>query len=156
MHRSPPALALLGAAALALPVTAGAVIVPQHSIAGVRVGATEAQVRAVAGAPVRVVAGANDFGAYRQLRYRGLTVTLQGGRRVTSVFTTSRAQRTRSGIGVGSTESALRRAIPVARCESVGDIRGCVVGEELPGRRVTRFSIQDGRVSRVIVGVVID
>lgn len=147
---------LVVAAALAVPTGAAAAIVPQHGISGVRLGQTEAKVRDILGAPVRAVEGRNDFGRYRELRYRGLTVSLQGGRRVTAVSTGARRERTASGVGVGSTERQVRRGVRGVRCATSFGVRACVVGVQEPGRTVTVFAIEGGRVERVVVGYVID
>ena len=143
------ATALLAGAAA----SADAAIQLQHGIGGVRLGQTEAKVRAVRGAPVRVVDGVNAFGGYIQLRYRGLTVTFQGGRRVTSVSTRSRAERTNRGVGVGSTRTGLLAAHPSVTCP---DALHCVVGREEPGRTVSAFLLGRGVVRQVVVGHVID
>lgn len=140
----------LGAGAVG---TADAAILLQHGIGGVRLGQTEAKVRALKGAPVRVVDGVNEFGGYIELRYRGLTVGFQGGRRVTAVSTRSRVERTNRGIGVGSTTAELLAAHPRATCP---DAFHCVVGREEPGRTVSAFTLRTGVVRRVIIGYVID
>jgi hypothetical protein len=140
--------ALLGAAA-----TGDGAIRLQHGIGGVRLGQTEAKVRALRGAPVRVVDGVNEFGGYIELRYRGLTVFLQGGRRVTAVSTGARAERTNRGIGVGSTKAQLLAAHTTATCP---DTFHCVIGREEPGRTVTSFRLRAGVVRSAIVGYVID
>ena len=150
------AAAVAAAVGLALPAGAGAVIVPQHGIAGVRIGQTEAKVRQVLGPPVRVVDRRNEFGRQRQLRYRGLTVTLQGLRRVTSVFTRAPAERTPRGIGVGSTEADVRATVRGVRCRTLFGFRSCILGREEPGRRVASSDIRNGRVVRVLIGIVID
>jgi hypothetical protein len=150
------AAAVAAALGLGLPAGAGAVIVPQHGIAGVRLGQTEAKVRQVLGPPVRVVDRRNDFGRQRQLRYRGLTVMLQGLRRVTSVFTRAPSERTPGGIGVGSAEAEVRATVRGVTCRTLFGFRSCVLGREEPGRRVTSFDIRDGRVARVLIGIVID
>lgn len=144
------------AAVLAIPASASAVIVPQRGIAGVALNQTKQKVRAVAGAPVRIVRGTNEFGQYTVFRYRGLTVNFQGNRQVTAVSTGSRAQRTASGVGVGSTEAQLTAAIPAVTCESFGEFRSCTLGVLEPGRRVTDFRIKNGKVNRVVVSFVID
>jgi hypothetical protein len=149
-------LALAVGAFLAAAAPAAADIVPQHGIGGVRIGDTQAKVVAARGAPVAVVNGVNDFGPYRELRYRGLTVTMQGRRRVTSVSTRSRAERTRTGAGVGSTETALNLAVRGLRCSTFAGVRSCTLGVEEAGRRVTTFFLSRGRVFRVVVGNVID
>jgi hypothetical protein len=146
--------ALVGA--LAIPTSAGAVIVPQHGMAGVRLGQTTIKVRAVAGKPVRVVRGTNELGPFTEFRYRGFTVNFFAGNRVTAVSTRSRAQRTSGGIGVGSTEAELTAAIPAAKCTTASGFRSCTLGVFEPGKIVTDFSIRSGKVRSVLVGFVID
>lgn len=149
-------LALAVGALLVAAAPAAANIVPQHGIGGVRIGDTQAKVVATRGAPVSIVNGTNDFGPYRELRYRGLTVTLQGRVRVTGVSTRSRAERTRTGAGVGSTETALNLAVRGLTCETSAGVRTCTLGVQEAGRRVTAFFLSGGRVTRVVVGNVID
>ena len=78
------ALVILLASAAAAP----AAIVPQRGIAGLRLAMTRAQVRVVLGAPAAAVHGRNEFGTFTVYRYRGLRVTFQGNRTVTSILTT--------------------------------------------------------------------
>lgn len=145
--------AVAAGALLACAAGAEATIALQHGIGGVRLGWTAAQVQAAKGDPVVMRAGRNEFGTFRQLVYRGLTVTMQGGDRVTAVSTRSRAERTNRGVGVGSTRAALRAAHPAVRCP---DSFHCVVGREEPGRTVTAFLTRAGVVRQVTVGYVID
>jgi hypothetical protein len=133
--------------------TADGAILLQHGIGGVRLGQTEGKVRAVRGVPVRVVRARNEFGGYIQLRYRGLTVTFQGGRRVTAVSTRGRTERTNRGVGVGSTKAELLAAHPSVTCP---DTFHCVVGREEPGRTVSSFALRSGVVRQVTIGFVID
>ncbi|WP_217914920.1 hypothetical protein [Miltoncostaea marina] len=149
--------AAAASAGLALPAAgAAALIVPQHGIAGAKIGQTEERVRDVLGAPVRTVHDTTIFGPRTRLLYRGLTVTLQGARRVTSVSTRSPAHRTRGGVGVGSTEARARSTIRGLTCRSLGGVRSCVLGAEEPGRRVTLLRVRDGVVRQVVIGIVID
>jgi hypothetical protein len=135
---------------------ASAAIVPSRSIAGVSLGQTRAHVRAALGTPLHVRHGKNEFGAFTVFRYAQVTVTFQGNAGATALATTSRAQRTRKGIGVGSTEAQVKRGVRGVRCRSFGALRHCTLGRELPGRRVTDFLLRRGHVVRVLVGIVID
>jgi len=138
---------------LALPAPAAAAIVPQRGIGGVTLGMTNAAVRSTAGSPIRVRNGTNEFGAYRIVFYPTFQVTFQGLGRVTGVSTVSPAQRTARGIGVGSRKAQVQARVAGVVCEP-GD---CHVGALLPGRRVTSFILgANGRVTRVVVGFVID
>ncbi|HWH13135.1 MAG TPA: hypothetical protein VNT51_00195 [Miltoncostaeaceae bacterium] len=151
-----PLLAAAAAAGLALPAAASAVIVPQHSIGDVRIGYTAVQTVDAAGPPLVVNTGRNIFGRYVQYRYRGFSVNFQGARRVTSVSTRSTLQRTRGGVGVGTTEAVLRSRIRGVTCSTFSGFRNCVLGVEEPGRRVTAFAMRNGRVAQVTIGIVID
>jgi hypothetical protein len=124
----------------------------------VRIGNTEAQVRAALGTPRSVQTGSNDFGGFKQLRYRGgIRVLFSGGDAVTLVSTTGLGDRTSRGVGVGSRERAVRRRVPGVRCRNVAGDRMCHTNEFEGGRRVTVFFIRPNRrVSRVDVGIVID
>jgi len=143
--------ALMGAGA------AQAVIIPQSSIAGIKLGMTRAEVRAHSGEPSTILHAMNDFGSYTVFRYFRLRVTFQGNAGATAVSTTRRRQETPAGIHVLSTETALRAAYPGARCRTeLGTFRHCWIGRFQPGRRVTDFRISTGLVRSILVGFVID
>jgi hypothetical protein len=151
------ALAIL--AALLWTGAAAAIIVPQHSIAGIALRMSGAEVKAQAGQPDRIHHGMNDFGKYTVYKYRRLKVVFQGNHEATAVLTTRRRQHTAEGIHVGSTEAALHTAYPGAHCRTESsDFRHCWTGHFQPGRRVTdyRIGILSGRVKLVTVGFVID
>lgn len=154
--RSSMVAAMIGGALAFLSGPASGAIVPQRSIAGVSLGASEAKVRMVIGAPLQVRRGRNDFGPFVELGYRRLRFTLQGGRQVTAVTTTRPAERTASGVGVGTTERAVLRGIRAVSCATSFGSRRCTIGDELPGETVTVFFIAKGKVSRVTLGIVID
>jgi hypothetical protein len=148
---------LLACVALLAPTASAAAIVPQQGIAGVGIGMSRAEVEAALGAPLRAVRGSNDFGRFTELVYPHLVrVTLQGDEAVTAVRTTGRFERTAAGVGVGSTIGAVRARVDRVRCRTELGFRHCFVGRFVPGARVTDFAIRDGRVVRVVVGVVID
>ena len=149
-------LAAASVVAFACTAAASAVIVPQRGIAGVRLEITKAQVRAALGAPSVVVHGSNDFGSFTVYRYRGLRVTFQGNRTVTSVFTTRVSERTAAGVGVGSTEGQVRAKVRGVRCRTESGFRHCFVGRFLAGKRVTDFRIKRGHVTSVTVAFVLD
>jgi hypothetical protein len=151
------AVALVAAAVLAP--AAGAVIsgtiVPQRGMVGVTLGMHPAKVRSILGAPPKIRRSTNTFGAYSIYKYRGVAVTFQGGK-VVAVETSSRRVKTPSGVGVGSTESAVRAGVRGTRCRTDAGVRHCFLGAFLPGKRVTDFFLKKGVVRRVVVGFVLD
>ena len=154
-----PIIALAAAAAmLVVPASADAMIQVDKGIAGARIGNSRAEVRAALGTPSRVISGDNEFGHFVEYRFRGgIRVLFQGGSEVSSVSTTGRGDRTARGVGVGSSEGAVRRRVPGVKCETIAGFRSCHTGEFLPGKRITDFALNaNKRVTRVTVGIVID
>jgi hypothetical protein len=103
----------------------------ERGIAGVRIDDSSAHVRRVLGRPDRIVPPAWVYGAPL-----GGGVGFDHARRVNDVWTTSHRQRTRAGVGPGSSLRALRRAYRHARCYRRSR-RGAVVLCVLRSRRGT-------------------
>ena len=144
-------------AALAGPASASALVQIDRGIAGARLNNTRAEVRAALGTPASIQRSSNIFGPTLRYRYRGgITVFFQGRRRVTAVFTTGRGDRTSRGVGVGSSERAVRRRVPGVRCETIAGTRSCHTNDFTAGSRVTDFQIRGGKVRRIAVAFVID
>ena len=148
---------LIAVAFLTLTAEASAMIQIDRGIAGARLGASPAQVRAALGKPTKTSSGRNDFGPW--LRYTfagGIGVFFQGRKEVTSVQTTGLGDRTAKGVGIGSTQDDVVKNVPRVKCETVETSLTCHTRDLLPGQRVTDFRIEDGKVVRVTVGIVID
>jgi hypothetical protein len=150
------ALLAAGLAALVLAATATPAIVIGRGVAGVVLGMGQSAVRAKLGRPVRVVHAKNEFGSYTEFRYRGYVVDFQSNASATAVVTTLARERTPAGIGVGSTWSQVRAKVPHVRCQGAPILGDCNVGDLLPGKTVTDFVFRHGKVSRVLVGIVLD
>jgi hypothetical protein len=110
-------------------------------MSGVVLGMTKAQVQARLGRPT--VGGA-------RLYYPRVWVGFRAGR-ATEISTTRSTERTTSGLGVGSTEAAVRRAFPRAVCAPWSVFRRCRFGSGQPGTRATDFTIGRGRVLQVTI-----
>ena len=154
-----PRIALAATAAVLLAVApAQAVIRPQKGMAGVRLGMSQTQMRGVLGTPTRTKQGMNDFGPYTQFIYpHSITVTFQGNRDVTGISTRGRTEKTERGVGVGSTETAVREKVGHIHCETISGTHTCHVGSFLAGHRVTVFLIsKHGFVVSITVGFVLD
>ncbi len=141
---------------------ASALIVPQRGIAGIGLKMTRAQTVRAKGTPDAERLVHNELiGRQRMMRY-GRTRALFGGFRpgvgVVTINTRDPGQRTRSGIGVGSSEADVRAGIAAVRCRTEFGSRHCWKGRFRAGERVTDFTIglPDRRVTAVTIGFVID
>jgi hypothetical protein len=149
--------ALIVAATLLAPASAGAVIQLDRGMAGARLGNTKAQVKTALGQPNRVQNGSNDFGPFTVFVYAGgIRVTFQSGNTVTGVTTKGLGDRTKRGVGVRSTLAAVQQRVPGVNCDTFDGTTICQRGQGLPGQRVTAFFVRNGRVTRVTVAFVID
>jgi hypothetical protein len=133
--------AVLAAAAAA---DASATIVLGKGMSGAALGMTQAQVRARLGAPVGSGGG--------RWYYARVWVGFRAGRAV-EITTTRSTERTRGGLGVDSTESALRAAYPGLACAAATPFRRCRLGSGASGTRVTDFMLGRGRVLQVTVAL---
>jgi hypothetical protein len=156
-QRSLVVLAVTTACALVLAATAQALIQVQRGISGVALNMTPAQVKTGLGTPSKINTGTNTFGKFTQYVYPGgITVAFQGNANVTAVVITGQTDRTATGVGVGSTENAVKTGVPGVKCETIAGARDCHVGAFLPGKKITDFLMKNGHVKRVTVGFVID
>jgi hypothetical protein len=135
---------------------AAAYLVPQHAVRGVSLDTRPPAIVRVLGRPDRkaatpVVGGPATLWTYGKLR---ITVIQGGG--VVQLETRDRRDRTRNGVGVGSSEAAVVRGVPGVRCLTEGGIRHCHLGSYTAGHIVTDFFLTRGHVTRIVVGRVLD
>ena len=133
---------VLAGAVLALPATAAATIRPQKGMSGLSLGMTKAQVQSKLGRPIGTGGG--------RYYYARVWVAFRLGR-VVEITTTRSSERTASGIGVDSTEAAVRRAYPSVTCGPAAGFRRCRLGSGEPGTRATDFLLGRGRVLQISV-----
>jgi len=129
MRRFAVAFVLLALVAAA---PASAIIRPQKGMSGVTLGMTKAQVRAKLGPPI----GSGGGRLYFALAWVGFRL----GRAV-EITTTRSSEHTGPGLGVGSSEAAVRRAYPSVVCAPFGGFRRCRLGSGQPGTRATDFLV---------------
>ena len=141
MRRFLLALAVAGIALLAASPAAGT-IRPQNGMSGLWLGMTKAQVQSKLGRPIGTGGG--------RYYYARVWVGFRLGR-VTEITTTRSTERTASGIGVDSTETAVRRAYPSVVCGQAGGFRRCRLGTGKPGSRATDFVMGRGRVLQITI-----
>jgi hypothetical protein len=141
---------------LAFPASAAARIVPQRGIAGANLDMTQQQVFDKLGKPDRVSHPRSPiFGRYTTWFYGRTSVDMfrTGDKKVFNLSTTSRSQKTSTGVGVGSTAAAVKKGVRRVRC----DQQHCYVGRFEGGEKVTDFALsKTGRVTRVTIGYVLD
>jgi len=159
-------VAMAAALAAALPALANApaaeaLIVPQRGIDEIELKMTRAQVIRAKGRPDAERLVRNEIiGPQRMMRYGPTRAFFGGFRRAAGVVTINSRdprERTRSGVGIGSTPSQVLAGVEGIRCRGPARIHTCVKGRFRPGKRVTIFDISpQGRVNLVLIGFVID
>ena len=151
---------------LALVAVADARIVPQKGIAGAKIGMTQKQVRSKLGKPDRKRVLTSPIGGfdYVQLKYGRTKVSFDGTvqkSKVISVVTTDKSERTKSGVGVGSTKKQVKQGVKNVTCKKEFGVNHCYLGNFDPGTIVTDFRLKKkpgkpARVKQVGVGIVLD
>jgi len=156
---------LIAACAMALAASAASArvqsLIPQKSLGGLKIGMVASQVRGVVGKPdSNKIVNHPLMGKTRQMKFGLVEVTFRGtasSATVVNLSTTSRKERTSGGIGVGSSEKALKSKLTGERCVTELGYRHCYIGKRSAGFVVTDFSIsKSGRVTRITLGLVID
>ena len=133
-----------------LSVTAGATIMPGKGIAGIQIGMRMVRVREVLGRPHDVKPPTWGYG--NPLRGR---IGFDHSRRVNDIWTTSRRQKTKRGIGPGSSFKRMRQRYPKARCHGGrGHGRLCLVAGHHSGKIVKTAFVFHRRLRRVEIYLV--
>jgi hypothetical protein len=145
---------------------AGAVIVPQKGMAGVKLGDCIERAIKVLGFPDRTF-GSHDFAGFKESYYynaRALKLEFRQGPgqclTMTSIRTRGAEERTKEGVGKGTTRKELRAKLSGEKCRTFKQpkrIRICWLGSTTPSKPMTEFRIDSkGRVNNVSVKTVID
>jgi hypothetical protein len=154
-------LALLLAAA-----PASATIVPGKGMAGVELGQCQERVIEILGFPDRTF-GTHDFAGIKSSYYynkKALKLEFRRGAGqclvLSSIRTRGGEERTKEGVGKGTTRKALRAKLKGEKCRTFKRpkrIRICWLGSMTPSKPLTEFRIDSkGRVNNVRVAIVID
>jgi hypothetical protein len=132
-------------------------IIPGVGIDGVRLGMSQAAVRSVLGAPMKVATATGCCGPIREFDYAklGLVVSFLGSpfRHVSWVTTTSPVFRTATGAHVGSTKTELQNDVGGVQCGG-GNTADNVCTLHRGSADQTSFSLRGGRVVTVIIGLI--
>ena len=145
---------------------ASATVVPGKGMAGVELGQCQERVIEILGFPDRTF-GSNDFAGFKSSYYynaKALKLEFRRGPgeclELTSIRTRSGEERTKGGVGKGTTRKALRAKLTGEKCRTFKApkrIRICWLGSFTPSKPITEFRIDSkGRVNNVRVAYVID
>lgn len=148
------------AALVAAVPTANGVVILDKGAAGVRMNMTKQQVRAILGPPLRTKTERfESSGLLTTHTYRGIIVSYYFHDRVSGIRVTRRTERTRRGIGIGSTEAQVRARVGGLTCETISGQRVCSTlpnSESLPGALFTNFDFKKGVVTSVFIARVLE
>jgi hypothetical protein len=136
--------------------SAGAKIVVNRSVHGVALGATQAQVRARLGRPDSS-RGDGQGGvnwSYKKLKLvidlEDVSLSGAGPRRVVALTTRSTKERLANGLGIGSTERALKSRIKGLMCDDSSGFCDVKITNTFHGVYETDFDLgRNGRVNEV-------
>jgi hypothetical protein len=145
---------------------AGATIVPGKGMAGVRLGQCQERVIQILGFPDRTF-GSHDFAGIKSSYYynaKALKLEFRTGPGrclvLSSIRTRSGEERTKEGVGKGTTRKQLRALLKGEKCRTFKRpkrITICWLGSMTPSKPLTEFRIDSkGRVNNARVGIVID
>ncbi len=144
---------------------ASAKIAVGQGIAGVRIGDSMSRVRQLLGAPAASQYTSHGEWMYSSSRplggFVGFRAGAEGHERITSgvtyVQTSSHTQRTRAGVGPGSSYNGFRRAYPGYHCDRLNGpgtgVRACWEKTRYDGQEITTAFYFDGgtKVAFVVV-----
>jgi hypothetical protein len=146
---------------------ASATVVRGKGMAGVELGDCQQRAIDVLGPPDRTF-GSTDFAGFKSAYtyiQRGLKLEFRRGPgeclELTSIRTTKGEERTKEGVGVGTTRKTLQARLRGEKCRAFRPnrrlIRICWLGSFTPSKPITEFRIdRKRRVSSVRVAIVID
>jgi hypothetical protein len=145
---------------------ASATIVPGKGMAGVTLGQCQERVIKILGFPDRTF-GSHDFAGIKSSYYynaKALKLEFRTGPGrclvLSSIRTRSGEERTKEGVGKGTTRKQLRAMLRGEKCRTFKHptrISICWLGSMTPSKPLTEFRIDSkGRVNTARVGIVID
>jgi hypothetical protein len=144
-------IALLAAVlAFAFPAIADAALVINDGVFGISLGNTTKQVRQKLGRPTEIDHhGGTTAWSYE---WRGLYIDFRNGR-VHDLLLSSPSQRTASGVGVGSSETAIMRLVPGVHCSPNSERSQGIECIAAAGHTVTDFHVttRRGLVQTVLI-----
>jgi hypothetical protein len=148
MHRKVIAIVVVVASLLAFAASAGAAIVLNQGAAGITLGQSRAAVRATLGTPSSAQPG-HDGTPADEFKSRGIAVLYaRGTNKVKTILVTTKKERLPGGVGVGSTEAEIKRAVPDAMCMNMRGGRYCMT---MSGSAATMFDLKGGHVKSILI-----